>query len=139
MYRPSFIAGVLCSKSRECRKSRDPKPRSYCIVRFLQAGGPDIKETVKKAINSDPLLVKAIFTEEPCLLQKVLAGLGGIQEVLKVLTAGNAKPGGCGNAGGGGVKLGPLGPDFFPGTNNIQILVPVALVNLWVKLLLTRR
>ena len=54
-------------------------------------GGSDddggIKETVKNAIKSDPTLVKAVFTEDPCLLQKVIAALGGIEGALKGLGA----------------------------------------------------
>ena len=46
-----------------------------------------IKETVKNAIISDPTLVKAVFTEDPCLLQKVIAALGGIEGALKGLGA----------------------------------------------------
>ena len=30
MYRPASVAGVKCSKSRECPKSKNPKSRDYC-------------------------------------------------------------------------------------------------------------
>ena len=32
MYWPSSVAGFLCSKSRECPKSKNPKSRDYCTL-----------------------------------------------------------------------------------------------------------
>ena len=36
MYRPSSVAGLLCSKSRECPKSKNPKSRDYCICTTIR-------------------------------------------------------------------------------------------------------
>ena len=36
MYRPSSVAGVLCSKSRECLKSKNPKSRDYSTSKVFQ-------------------------------------------------------------------------------------------------------
>ena len=32
MYRPSSVAGLQCSKSRECAKFKNPKSRDYCTL-----------------------------------------------------------------------------------------------------------
>ena len=39
MYQRSSVAGVLCSKSRECPKSKSPKSRDYCTIIFRFLGG----------------------------------------------------------------------------------------------------
>ena len=51
MYRPSSVAGLLCSKSRECPKSKNLISRDYCILRdcWLEFGKAErIPETGKQ-------------------------------------------------------------------------------------------